>query len=51
VGHKDAAAAVAEYRLFLSDHPPTQWVSTAASFIRQAFAQDHQPLPSGVPTT
>jgi len=49
VGHHDATAAVAQYRLFLADHPPAQWVKTGASFIRQAFSEAKQPVPASVP--
>jgi len=45
----DAAAAVAEFRSFLADHPSAADVDNAAPFLRQAFAQAGQPLPAGVP--
>jgi hypothetical protein len=42
----DAPGAVAQYRLFLADHPPRATVTEAVPFLKKAFAQDHQPLPS-----
>jgi tetratricopeptide (TPR) repeat protein len=41
----DAPGAVAEYRLFLADHPPRATVTEAVPFLKKAFAKDHQPLP------
>jgi tetratricopeptide (TPR) repeat protein len=38
--------AVAEYRLFLADHPPRATVSSAVPFLTKAFAGAHQPLPA-----
>lgn len=49
VDRGDAAAAVAEYRKFLADHPPATWVKDYAPEIRTAFSHDGQPLPAGVP--
>ena len=49
VGHHDPGAAVAQYRLFLADHPPAAWVRTGAPFIREAFSEAGQPLPASVP--
>jgi hypothetical protein len=46
----DPAAAVAQFRLFLAEHPPAAKVAAAAGYIRRAFGADHQPLPPGVPT-
>jgi tetratricopeptide (TPR) repeat protein len=42
----DAAGAVAQYRLFLADHPPRATLSKAVPFLTKAFAQDHQTLPA-----
>ena len=49
VDRGNAAAAVAQYRKFLADHPPTTWVKDYAPEIRTAFSHDDQPLPAGVP--
>jgi tetratricopeptide (TPR) repeat protein len=49
VDRGDAAAAVAQYRKFLADHPPNTWVKDYAPEIRTAFSHDGQPLPAGVP--
>jgi tetratricopeptide (TPR) repeat protein len=46
----DPADAVTQYRLFLSDHPPTSVVRSASQFIARAFSEAHQsppPLPIG----
>jgi tetratricopeptide (TPR) repeat protein len=45
----DDAAAVAQYRLFLADHPPAKWTRDYAPQIREAFSAAGQPVPSGVP--
>lgn len=45
----NAAAAVGQFRLFLSEHPPKALVQSAAPFLRQAFQADHQPVPAQVP--
>jgi tetratricopeptide (TPR) repeat protein len=42
----DATGAVAQYRLFLDDHPPASTVRTAAPFIAQAFTRAGQPVPA-----
>ncbi|HVX23508.1 MAG TPA: collagen-like protein [Acidimicrobiales bacterium] len=42
------AKAVAEYRAFLADHPPKEWVAKAAGYITQAFTEVHQPVPAQV---
>lgn len=47
----DPAAAVGEFRLFLSERPPQQLIDQAAPFLRQAFADDHQALPTQVPAS
>jgi len=47
-GDHDAAAAVAEYKAFLSDHPPTAQIKTAGPLIRQAFDDLGQPVPAAV---
>lgn len=45
----NAAGAVAQFEKFLAEHPSAQNLRNGASFIRQAFNQDHQPVPPGVP--
>jgi len=45
----NAQAAVAQYRDFLSDHPPAQVVTNAAPLIRDAFEKAGVALPAGVP--
>jgi tetratricopeptide (TPR) repeat protein len=42
----DATGAVAQYRLFLADHPPVSTVKTAAPFITEAFTRADQPAPA-----
>lgn len=42
-------AAVGQFRLFLSEGPPASLVRSADPFLRQAFTQDLQPIPSSVP--
>jgi len=46
---RNATAAVAQYRLFLAEHPPARSLTSAAPDIRQAFTQAGQPVPPGVP--
>ena len=48
VDQGDAAAAVAQYRLFLADQPPSSWVRDFSPEIRDAFAADGQTVPAGV---
>jgi len=38
--------AVAEYRLFLADHPPRATVRNAVPFLTKAFSEAHQALPA-----
>jgi hypothetical protein len=45
----DPAAAVGQYQLFLSEDPPASLISQAATFLRQAYTEDGQPVPSQVP--
>jgi cytochrome c-type biogenesis protein CcmH/NrfG len=45
----DDPAAVAQYRLFLSDDPPADWTRDYSPEIRAAFSAAGQPLPAGVP--
>lgn len=45
----DDPTAVAQYRLFLSDHPPGKWTRDYAPEIRDAYAKAGQPLPAGLP--
>ena len=47
----NAAAAVAQYRDFLADSPPTALVQQAGSELRQAFQQAGQPVPAEVPAS
>jgi hypothetical protein len=47
----DAAAAVDQFRLFLSDHPPSAWTREFAGQIRGAFVADGKPVPAGVPSS
>jgi hypothetical protein len=47
-GDHDAAAAVAQYKAFLSDHPPKAQITTAAPLIRQAFSEAGRPVPASV---
>jgi hypothetical protein len=47
----DPTDAIAQYRLFLSQGPPSSEVTTAAPLIREAFTDAKQPLPAGVPTS
>ncbi len=44
----DPAAAVAQYRLFLAEHPPESEISSAASLIVQAYGALHEPVPAEV---
>ena len=48
LAQKQPAAAVAEYRKFLANHPPKAWITNAAPSIEKAFSEAHQPLPAGV---
>ena len=45
----NATGAVAQYRLFLADHPPASVLKQAASVLREAYQQAGVPLPSQVP--
>ncbi|HLN17651.1 MAG TPA: hypothetical protein VK277_12985 [Acidimicrobiales bacterium] len=45
----DASAAVIQFKQFLSEHPAASVVASAATFLRQAFTADGQPVPKGVP--
>ncbi len=51
----DPAAAVGQFQLFLSEDPPASLIRQAATFLRQAYTEDGQPVPSQVsaasPTT
>ncbi len=42
----DASDSVSQYRMFLADNPPSSVVSSAAPFIRRAFADAHLAAPS-----
>lgn len=42
----DATDSVSQYRMFLADNPPSSVVSSAAQFIRRAFADAHLAAPS-----
>jgi hypothetical protein len=44
----DPAGAVAQFRLFLAEHPSEQNLKNGAPFIRQAFADEHLPPPAAV---
>ena len=48
VDQGDAEAAVAQYRLFLADQPPSSWVRDFSPEIRDAFAADGEKVPAGV---
>lgn len=50
-GDGQAAQAVDQYRLFLSEQPSASSLRSAAPFIRRAFQQAGQPLPPGVPAS
>ncbi len=45
----NAQGAVDQFRVFLSDDPPSAVVSQAASVLRQAYGAAHVPVPSEVP--
>ena len=45
----DPAAAVGQFQLFLSEDPPASLIRQAATFLRQAYTEDGQPVPSQVP--
>ena len=45
----DPAAAVRQFQLFLSEDPPASLIRQAATFLRQAYTEDGQPVPSQVP--
>jgi cytochrome c-type biogenesis protein CcmH len=45
----DAAAAVAQFRMFLAEQPPAALVSQAAPVIRQAYGAAGDPAPAGLP--
>jgi len=40
--------AVVQYKAFLGDHPPKQWVATGATYIARAFTEAHQAVPAQV---
>ncbi|MGH9028282.1 MAG: hypothetical protein ACRDV4_01500 [Acidimicrobiales bacterium] len=40
------ADSVTQYRLFLSDHPPTSVVSSAKAYLDKAFYEAHLPVPA-----
>lgn len=44
----DPAAAVAQYKIFLSEHPPKAQITPAASLIKRAFGAVGQPVPAAV---
>lgn len=44
----DPAAAVTQYKAFLSEHPPKAQVTLAAPLIRKAFGDLGQPVPAAV---
>ncbi|HXR53872.1 MAG TPA: hypothetical protein VN793_02380 [Acidimicrobiales bacterium] len=44
----DPAAAVTQYKAFLSEHPPKARITSAAPLIRQAFGDLGQPVPAAV---
>jgi len=48
-GSHDAAAAVAQYRAFLDEHPPTDLIKSAASLLRTAFTDAGLAVPPQVP--
>lgn len=48
-GGHNPAAAVAQYRLFLAEHPPKAQLSKAAPLVRQAYSQARVAVPAGVP--
>jgi len=45
----NAAAAVAQYQVFLSDNPPAALLQQAAAILRQAYTQAGVPVPAAVP--
>jgi len=45
----DPAAAVRQFQLFVSEHPPKAELATAASIVRQAYSEAGRPLPAGIP--
>jgi len=45
----DPGAAVGQFQLFLSEDPPASLIRQAATFLRQAYTEDGQPVPSQVP--
>jgi hypothetical protein len=45
----DAASAVAQFKVFLAEHPPKTQIDSAVAVLTQAFAAAGQPLPAGVP--
>jgi hypothetical protein len=47
-GDKDPTAAVAQFELFLSEHPPEAQIASAAPLIETAFGDLGQPVPAGV---
>ena len=44
----NAAGAVAQYRQFLADEPPSAIVKQAASEVRVAYQQAGEPIPAQV---
>jgi len=49
-GDHDPMAAVAQYELFLAEHPPKATVASAAALLRKAYSEAGVPLPSQVPS-
>jgi tetratricopeptide (TPR) repeat protein len=47
----NAAGAVAQYQQFLADSPPASAITSAAPFLRAAYAAAGVPLPSQVPAS
>jgi cytochrome c-type biogenesis protein CcmH/NrfG len=45
----DAAGAVAQFRIFLAEHPPKTQIASAADVVKEAFAAAGQPLPASIP--
>jgi hypothetical protein len=48
-GEHDAAAAVVQYRTFLSEKPPADLITRAAPFLRAAYGAAGVPVPPEVP--
>jgi cytochrome c-type biogenesis protein CcmH/NrfG len=45
---KDPSSAVAQYKTFLSEHPPKSEITSAAPLIKRAFLDVGQPVPAAV---